>query len=141
MNDKFKIEVGEDSAEIVRFLEEKIYEHNSSAINKSDGAFFSRIIRNDKGAIVAGIAGWTWASACEVTQLWVNESVRKNGVGKLLLEAAEAEAKSKGCSIMLIKSYEFQAPRFYEKSGYKIEHIQNNFPPGYKYYILTKEIE
>ena len=141
MNDTFKIEISEDPVEIIGFLEEKIYEHNSSEINKSDGAFFSRVIRSDKGVIIGGIAGWTWAGACEVTHLWVDESMRKNGAGKLLLEAAEAEAKSKECSTILIKSYEFQAPHFYEKNGYTIKYIQNNFPPGFNYYILTKSID
>ncbi|AEW01085.1 hypothetical protein A4D02_14075 [Niastella koreensis] len=141
MNDMFKIEVSEDPVETIGFLEEKIYEYNSLEINKSDGAFFSRVIRSDKGVIVGGVAGWTWAGACEVTHLWVDKSMRNNGVGKLLLEAAGTEAKSKGCSTILIKSYEFQAPHFYEKYGYKIEYIQKNFPPGFNYYILTKRID
>ena len=127
---KNKIEVGENSEDIMKFLEDKIYEHNSSTINKSDGAFFSRIVRDENEHIIAGIAGWTWATACEITQLWVDENARKNGIGKLLLEAAEAEAKSKGCLTIVVKSYSFQAPHFYEKHGFEITHILNDFPPG-----------
>jgi hypothetical protein len=41
----------------------------------------------------------------------------------------------------MIKSYSFQAPQFYEKHGYRTDHIQNNFPEGYDYYILTKKME
>jgi ribosomal protein S18 acetylase RimI-like enzyme len=56
----------------------------------------------------------------------------------MLLEAAEVEAKSKGCLTILVRSYSFQAPQFYERHGYKIEHILNGFPEGYSYYILQK---
>jgi GNAT superfamily N-acetyltransferase len=139
-HDKYKIEVGKDSEHVIQFLEDKIYEHNSSEINKSDGEFFSRIIRDESERIIAGIAGWTWAGACEITQFWVDEKARNNGIGKLLLGAAETEAKGKGCIIILIKSYSFQAPHFYERHGYKIEHVLSDFPPGHDYYMLSKRI-
>jgi Acetyltransferases len=125
---------------MIQLLEDKIYEHNSAALNKDDGRLFSMIARDENKEIVAGIAGWTWASACEITQLWVAEKVRKNGIGKMLLGAAEAEAKSKGCLTILVRSYSFQAPHFYERHGYRIEHILNSFPHGYSCYILVKRI-
>jgi len=56
------------------------------------------------------------------------------------LKAAEEEAKNKNCSIILIKTYEFQAPGFYEKNGYKIQQLIEDFPKGYKYFTLTKAI-
>jgi ribosomal protein S18 acetylase RimI-like enzyme len=60
--------------------------------------------------------------------LWVSENLRNNGIGKKLLLAAEQEAMVNMCKIILIRSYGFQAPTFYEKNGYKIEHVINNFP-------------
>jgi hypothetical protein len=63
-----------------------------------------------------------------------------NGIGKMLLEAAETEAKSKGCVSILVRSYSFQAPHFYERYGYEVQHIVNGFPNGYNYYILLKRI-
>ena len=59
---------------------------------------------------------------------------------EMLLEAAEVEAKSKRCRTILVKSYSFQAPHFYERYGYKKEHILNGFPEGYNYYTLVKKI-
>jgi ribosomal protein S18 acetylase RimI-like enzyme len=134
------METGVDSHRLIQLLEDKIYEHNSAKINKDDGLLFSRIVRDENKDIIAGIAGWTWASVCEITQLWVDETSRKNGIGKMLLEAAEAEAKSKGCLTILVKSYSFQAPHFYEKYGYRTEHILNGFPDGHSYYTLAKRI-
>lgn len=140
MSNNYSIEFGNDNQEVIQLLEDKIYEHNSTKLNKDDGRLFSRIVRDENKEIIAGIAGWTWANACEITQFWVHQNVRNNGIGKMLLQAAEAEAKSKGCVTILVKSYSFQAPHFYERHGYTIEHILNGFPRGYSYYMLAKRI-
>ena len=140
MEKKYCIEVGIDSRQVVQFLEDRIYEHNSTTIDRDDVRLFSWIVRDENNEIIAGIAGWTWASVCEITQLWVDEKMRKTGVGKMLLEAAEAEARNKGCITVLVKSYSFQAPHFYNKYGYQIEHILYGFPQGYQYYTLVKKI-
>ena len=140
MNKEYSVEIGTDPQQIIQLLEDKIYEYNSLKINKADGVLFSRIVRNDHGEIVAGIAGWTWAGACEITLLWIHENLRKRGIGRLLLDAAEEEARSKKCSVILVRSYSFQAPHFYERHGFSIEHIMDNFPEGFQYYILTKKI-
>jgi GNAT superfamily N-acetyltransferase len=140
MNKQYSIEIATEPQQVIELLEEKLYEHNSATINKNDGHLFSRVIRDENKNIIAGVGGWTWANACEITQLWVDERERNNRLGSILLEAAEEEAKSKGCLIILIRSYSFQAPHFYEKHGYKKQLIVSDFPRGYKYYILTKEI-
>jgi len=140
MNKKYCTEPGTDPYKIIQLLEDKIYEHNSTKIKKDDGCLFSRIVRDENKDIIAGITGWTWAGVCEITQLWVNENARKNGIGKMLLEAAEAEAKSKCCYTILVRSYGFQAPHFYERYGFRIGHILSDFPEGHSYYILTKRI-
>jgi ribosomal protein S18 acetylase RimI-like enzyme len=141
MSSRFSIEHVTDAYEVIQLLEDRIYEYNSAKINKDDGAFFSKIVKDENKNIIAGIAGWTWAGICEITQLWVDEKERENGIGKMLLQAAETEAKNKGCVTILVRSYSFQAPHFYEKYGYKTEHILNGFPEGYSYYILTKRID
>lgn len=138
MEKKHLVTTPANAEEIVQLLEDRIYEHNSSKLNRNDGELFSRIITDKK--IIAGIAGWTWAGVCEITQLWVDEAFRKNGMGKMLLEEAEAIAKRKGCHTILVRSYGFQAPHFYEKYGYKIEYVMNDFPKGYHYYFFTKRI-
>lgn len=139
--EEYRIETVQDSQPVIQFLEEKLYEHNANKINRHDGCLFSRVIRGKNGDMIAGIAGWTWAGACEITQLWVRENLRKSGIGKKLLRAAEEEAKSKGCSIVLVRTYSFQAPSFYESCGYKTGHVIDNFPDGYLYYSLTKVLQ
>jgi GNAT superfamily N-acetyltransferase len=137
---ELKIESAEHQAEVIQFLEDKIYEFNSSTINKYEGTLFTKIIRDRNSNIIAGISGWTWAMVSEITLLWVEEEYRKNGIGKALLKAAEDEIIKKACTTILLRSYSFQAPSFYEKNGYKTVYILDDFPGGYKHYNLVKRI-
>jgi GNAT superfamily N-acetyltransferase len=137
---KFMIESVEHQAEAIQFLDDKIYEFNAAAINKYDGNLFTRIIRDQNNDIIAGISGWTWAMVSEITLLWVKEEYRRIGLGKMLLKAAEEEIIKKGCTTILLRSYSFQAPLFYEKNGYKTVYILDDFPNGYKHYNLVKRI-
>ncbi len=135
---QFRVEPEDDTGSVMQFLEDRIYEYNSKETGRDDGRLFSRVVRDTKGDIVGGVAGWTWAAVCEITQLWVSQSVRNKGIGKLLLQAAEGEAREKNCTKVLVRTYSFQAPRFYEKHGYNIEQVTENFPEGHRYYTLMK---
>lgn len=137
---ELKIESVEHQAEVIQFLDDKVYEYNSSTINKYEAALFTKIIRDQNSNIIAGISGWTWALVSEITLLWVKEEYRKNGLGKMLLKAAEDEIIKKGCTTILLRSYNFQAPLFYEKNGYETVYILDDFPNGYKHYNLVKRI-
>jgi GNAT superfamily N-acetyltransferase len=137
---EFRIESVDHQAEAIQFLDDKVYEFNAAAINKYDGNLFTRIIRDQNNDIIAGISGWTWAMVSEITLLWVKEEYRNNGLGKILLKAAEEEIIKKGCTTILLRSYSFQAPLFYEKNGYKTVYILDDFPNGYKHYNLVKRI-
>jgi GNAT superfamily N-acetyltransferase len=140
MKQEHRVEPGKDAQQVIQVLEERLYEHNSAKIERRDGSLFSRVVQGGSGDIIAGIAGWTWAGACEITQLWVSEKLRHGGIGRRLLEAAEEEARTRKCSIVLLRTYSFQAPSFYEKQGYRIVHVLEEFPPGYRYYTLTKSL-
>jgi GNAT superfamily N-acetyltransferase len=128
------------SAEELQFLEDRIYEYNRAQTGSDDGQLFAFLIRNEEQEIVAGLSGWTWAKACEIRTLWVHSMWRGQGYGRSLLETAEQEARSRGCEIILISSYSFQAPAFYEKCGYELAWQLNNFPPGHQNFYLVKHL-
>lgn len=137
---KFKIESVENHVDVIQFLDDMIYEYNSSLISKNDGNLFAKIIRDENSNIIGGISGWMWAMVSEITLFWVKEEFRNNGLGKMLLNAAEDEIIKKGCTTILLRSYSFQAPLFYEKNGYKTVYILDDFPAGYKHYTLVKRV-
>jgi len=72
----------------------------------------------ESGELVAGMSGWTWGEAAGIGLTWVSEARRGAGLGSQLLEAFEAEARSRGAQRIFVTSFTFQAPGFYEKQGY-----------------------
>ena len=126
------------SPDDLQFLEDRLYEYNSRQVGRQDGQSFAFFIRNDRQEVLAGLSGWTWADACEILSLWVHPDWRGQGYGRELLAAAEQEAQARGCQVILITSYSFQAPAFYQKCGYELAWQLNDFPPGHTHCILVK---
>ncbi len=124
-----------------QFFEDRLYEHNSAITGRNDGKLFSKLIYNPENSIIAGIMGWTWCGACEITALWVAFSHRENRYGTMLLKAAEEEAEKERCKIILIRTYNFQSPGFYRKHGYEVVYSLTDFPPGHNYYFLIKRLK
>jgi GNAT superfamily N-acetyltransferase len=128
------------SPEEIQFLEDRLYEYNRAQTGIDDGQVFAFLVRNDRQEIVAGLSGWTWAGACEVQTLWVHPDLRGQGVGARLLESAEQEARVRCCKVILLQSYTFQAPAFYQKHGYELAWQLQDFPPGHRYCHLIKHL-
>lgn len=135
-----RIEPSKDPQQIIELLEDRLYVHNAAAISRHDGELFAFTVRDDDGHVIAGVAGWTWAGVAEITQLWVDASARKQGLGAALLQAAENAAKDHGCGTLLVRSHGFQAPHFYQRHGFHVEHVLRDFPAGHDYHILLKRI-
>ncbi|NJR65920.1 MAG: GNAT family N-acetyltransferase [Leptolyngbyaceae cyanobacterium CRU_2_3] len=65
-----------------------------------------------------------------VSELFVHESVRGQGIGTQLLEAVKAEAESRGCSRLLLvnsRSRDSYKRKFYEKQGWQEREDMANF--------------
>jgi len=102
----------------VQYLEDRIYQFNSSVTNIADGELLAFFVR-ERDRIVAGICGNTWDGTCELRQFWVDESLRHRGLGTKLLQAAEQEARRRGCIQIVLMTFSFQAPTFYEKTPFR----------------------
>jgi GNAT superfamily N-acetyltransferase len=84
------------------------------------------------------VVGWMHVTAsrlleveqrAEVNGLVVDETVRSQGAGRLLMEEAERWAKQHGCKSMSVRSNVIreQAHRFYERHGYEHYKTQKAF--------------
>lgn len=140
-NPKPQIHSKAPTSKEIRFLEDMVYEYNASKTGKDDGKLFSKLIYDSENKIVAGISGWTWANACEITLFWVKEEYRKKGYGKILLNSVEEKAKKEKCKAIFLRTYSFQAPNFYQKYGFKIEHEIKDFPLGHSDFSLIKWLD
>ena len=54
-----------------------------------------------------------------VEVLWVDEAARGKGIGSRLLAEAERLAREMGARNAALETFEWQAPRFYQKHGYE----------------------
>jgi len=128
-------------AEIESFLVDRIYEFNAKATGYVDGKVFAGTIQDDAGEIIAGINGYTWGGSCELTNVWVHEAHRGQGLGKALVLAAESEAAKRGCEQVVLMTHSFQAPDFYEHLGYERKYTIEGRPRGYADIVYVKRLE
>ncbi|GAA3064702.1 hypothetical protein GCM10020000_55430 [Streptomyces olivoverticillatus] len=77
---------------------------------------------------------------CGIELLWVREDCRAGGWGSKLIRAAEAEAVRRGCERMMVSSYTFQAPGFYQHHGYVEVGRVPGIPGGHADVYLTKAL-
>ena len=124
-----KIET-EPSASDVEFLYARITESNLAATGLPAAEPISAWLRDDSGEIEAGIYGWSWGGTAEVDLLWVTESRRRSGIASALLNAFEAEAVRRACTQIVLSTFDFQAPEFYERRGYTSLGRVDNYPAG-----------
>ena len=95
-------------------------------------------VRDAAGDVVGGLVGETGWDWLHVDLLWVAEPYRGAGVGRRLLRAAEEEAAARGCRHSYLDTFDFQARPFYEKEGYTVFGVQDDYPPGHRRYYLEK---
>lgn len=80
---------------------------------------------------------WHWT---RISVLWVEETYRDHGIGRRLLRAAELEAVRRGCHYVQLETFSFGARGFYEKQGYAVFGVQDDFPPGHQRFYLRKKL-
>lgn len=80
--------------------------------------------------VLGGVYGDTHYGWLYLGLLWVDEALRGQGWGRRLLQRAESEAAVRGCHGAWVDTYEFQAPTFYERLGYREFGRLDEFPPG-----------
>ncbi len=130
----------EPKPEDIRFLEDQLYAYNVEQTGLNDGQWLTIFVRDENGRIAAGLHGWTWGGGGRVQTLWVRPDLRRHGYGTRLLAAAEAEARARGCDRILLDTFGFQAPLFYQKHGYEIVGVDNNTLVEHKHYRLKKRL-
>lgn len=110
--------VGAKDAGLAERLEHELHAFNEAATGHVERGEFSVRVDDAEGRLVGGLTASTWGGLCAIELLWVREDSRTGGWGGKLLLATEAEAVRRGCDRVMVSSYTFQAPGFYERHGY-----------------------
>jgi len=61
-------------------------------------------------------------------------------VGRALLRAAEREATGRGCRHVYLDTFDYQARPFYEREGYTVFGVQEDYPPGHRRFFMQKAL-
>jgi ribosomal protein S18 acetylase RimI-like enzyme len=103
--------------------------------------WINRVIKNDEDKIIAGINSKMYCWNClYIDSLWVNAKFRRYGLGTKLLNEIEKIAIKKGCKLIHLDTFDFQAKDFYIKQGYEVFGILNNCPENHRRYYMKKSI-
>ena len=125
------------------YICDRLVEFNLSQVPAKQGVLFDTLdkkITDDNGNIIAGCVAkmYCW-NVLYIDILWVDEHYRKQGLGSVLLKAVEHTAEEKGCYLVHLDTFDFQAKEFYEKHGYTLFGTLEDCPKGHCRYYLKKQ--
>jgi GNAT superfamily N-acetyltransferase len=130
----------DECQELEAFLVERIYQFNAQATGYFDGRLLAGRLRSEAGEVIAAFNGHTWGGCCVLAHLWVHEAQRGRGLGRALLQAAEAEAAHRGCEQVVLATHSFQAPAFYARLGYEKHAVIGGQPKGHANIVYVKRL-
>ena len=90
----------------------------NAAFTENDVKSLCVFVRDESGSIVGGLTARTYWRYLDIAFLWVSEKNRGQDLGSKLMDAAENEARARGCERVLVDTLSFQALGFYRKLGY-----------------------
>lgn len=125
-----------DVQEIHALLKEYNLRHREASQSVPVGVF----LEDETGQKLAGLTGETFENWLCIQYLFVREQLRGQGIGSNLLEAAEAEARKRGCKYAFVDTFSFQAPAFYRQHGYREVFTLEEYPYTGKRHYYTKEL-
>lgn len=135
---KREIQIGTEN-KIREFLHEKVQAYNKPYFEQANFENLSVIIRNEE-KVIGGSAGILRGDWLLIQELWVDENYRRQQLGSEILKTIEEKAQEKGCSHVLLDTFEFQAPEFYKKKGYEEVFVYQEHQITGKHYYLSKKL-
>lgn len=98
-------------------------------------------VAKENNNIVGIITGHSYYKEIHISDLIVLEQYRNKKIGSKLIEKVEEYYKNKGFENINLTTYDFQAPKFYQKCGFEIEFMRENKQnPKLTKYFLIKHI-
>jgi ribosomal protein S18 acetylase RimI-like enzyme len=92
------------------------------------------------GVMQAGCKGELAFRSAHVSELWVHEDLRGQGIGAALLARAEAFAVERGCTRLHLETRNEGARRLYERLGYRVFGTLADYDGAQAFYYLEKPL-
>ena len=132
-----------DSERIDELIDEYYFELVPvlEGFNEKEELVCKKIV-DKEGNIIAGCSGYVFPWGCMyIDDMWVDEKYRRQGLGSDALQAVEREAERKGCHVLWVGTWDFQARPYYEKHGYEVFATLKDCPVGHEDYQLAKYLD
>lgn len=125
-------------------VDDGIVKYNASKVPFTQEPSFvsiNRVIKDVNEEVLAGINTLLYCWNClYIDVLWIKEEHRNKGYGTVLLNEIEKISKEKGCNLIHLDTFDFQAKDFYIRHGYEVFGVLDDCPKGHKRYYMKKSI-
>ena len=135
---RFKLSQGsDDDAEVIS---SGLYDYDEAYDENFENVDFCRKLVDKDGRFAAGVIADAYkGDRGFVSALFVEEPLRRKGIGTYLLKEAERFAKENGASIVCTSAGDWNVG-FFKKNGYLIRGELHDVPKGHDCYELYKTI-
>lgn len=131
----------------VDFGEENLGELIDQEFNKYARKYNIRVdyndfcfVAKDDDKVIGILVGHSYYNEVHVTDLIVIEEYRSKGVGTELIKRVEQEFTGRNFENINLTTFAFQAPEFYKKMGFEVEHVRKSSDEKLTKYFLIKYI-
>lgn len=139
MDDVSILVTSEPSADALSRIGDSLHAFNDHDVGPSDHQNLAVLV-SVEDELVAGLSGYTAWHWLYVQRLWVADSRRGQNLAARMLDAAEREARIRGCHGAYIDTFSEHALHVYQKAGYAVFGALDDFPPGRTRSFLSKRL-
>lgn len=121
------------------YVKRRLGEYNIAITGHSDyePAYF--ILRDSESTIRGALLAYVWGGWLHVDVFWIEESLRGQGWGTKMLEAAHKIGQEKGAVAAWLDTFSWQARPFYERFGYETVFTVGDNPVGFARHYMQKK--
>jgi len=116
--------------------------YNAPFTGPPDDRQFGLVLRDPtSGAVIGGLWAKPFYGLLFLAFLILPPHQRRGGTGTRLVQEAERIARTRGYAGVFLDTFTFQARPFYERLGYSVFTIINEYPPGHRRYLMAKHFD
>jgi GNAT superfamily N-acetyltransferase len=124
-----------------RVITSGLSQYNREKAGYADARSLSVLVSDPaSGEVVGGLLGRTSLGLFFIDLFFLPQALRGNGIGMQIIEQAEAEARKRGCSAVVLYTITFQAPGFYQRRGYRVLGRIECQAPGHTRLCMSKPL-
>jgi len=143
-SDRFPVSRDEapETKELVADLLGSDFEKNAGELlKKYPQRLYSFALKNQDGAVIGGIMGYTIMGTMFIREFWVEENHRRQGYGSALLEQATKLALEHNCISFQTSCMSYNNLEFMKNYGFETYGQTDGYPNNVKEYYLIKRFE